>query len=144
MRSTSFTPIGEDVPLAGWGIRALGAIGDAVVVGLGTYGFDLIAGVHSRTGYAYLDLVVSFVYSFALVGFFGHTLGMAVLRLYAVDIVEGRTPVGPLRAAIRSFVAGVLTVIPLAALVDLLWPLWDARNQTIHDKAAGTLVLRQG
>jgi uncharacterized RDD family membrane protein YckC len=25
----------------------------------------------------------------------------------------------------------------------VLWPLWDPRNQTIHDKAAGTVVLRR-
>jgi uncharacterized RDD family membrane protein YckC len=67
---------------------------------------------------------------------------MALLRLDAVDAVEGRTPIGPTRAAVRSLAAGVLTVIPFAAFLDLLWPLWDNRNQTLHDKAAGTVVLR--
>lgn len=143
MRATSSVPIGKDVPLAGWGVRSVGAIADAVVVGIATYGIDVATRIHTKTGYAYLDLVVSFVYSFALVGFFGHTLGMAFMKLYAVDAIEGRTPIGPWRAAIRSVVAGVLTVIPLAAFVDLLWPIWDPRNQTIHDKAAGTVVLRR-
>ena len=32
---------------------------------------------------------------------------------------------------------------PLLILVDLLWPLWDARRQTLHDKIAGTVVLRR-
>ena len=27
-------------------------------------------------------------------------------------------------------------------LLDALWPLWDRQNQTLHDKAAGTVVLR--
>jgi uncharacterized RDD family membrane protein YckC len=27
-------------------------------------------------------------------------------------------------------------------LLDVLWPLWDAKNQTLHDKAVGTVVLR--
>jgi uncharacterized RDD family membrane protein YckC len=130
------------VPLASWGVRAVGAIVDAVVVGVATYLIDLAAGIRARTGYLYLDLAVSFVYSFALVGFWGHTLGMAWMKLDAVEAVEGRTPIGPARAAIRSLAAGLLTIVPVAAFLDVLWPLWDRRNQTLHDKAAGTVVLR--
>ena len=64
---------------------------------------------------------MSFVASFALIAGWGRTLGMRLMGLYAV---EGRNPVDPVRAAIGSPVAGVLTVIPAAAIVDLLWPLW--------------------
>ena len=46
------------------------------------------------------------------------------MRLMGLYAVEGRNPVDPVRAAIGSPVAGVLTVIPAAAIVDLLWPLW--------------------
>ena len=24
----------------------------------------------------------------------------------------------------------------------MLWPLWDSKNQTLHDKAVGTVVIR--
>lgn len=142
MKPASHVPIDTNVPLAGWGVRAVGAVADAVVVGLATYLVNLAVGIRARSGYLYLDLCVGFLYSFALVGFWGHTLGMAWLRLYAVEAVEGRTPIGPFRAAVRSLTAGLLTIIPLAAFLDILWPLWDSRNQTIHDKAAGTVVLR--
>jgi len=27
-------------------------------------------------------------------------------------------------------------------VLDVLWPLWDRRNQTLHDKIVGTLILR--
>ena len=128
--------------LAGWGYRALGAIADAAVIGLATYLIDMAAGVHTRTGYLYLDLGVSFAYSFALVGFWGRTLGMAWMKLDAVEAVGGGTPIGPARAAVRSLAAGLLTIVPFAAFLDLLWPLWDYRNQTLHDKAAGNVVLR--
>ena len=130
------------LPLAPWGYRAVGAVADAAVIGLATYLIDMAAGVHTRTGYLYLDLGVSFAYSFALVGFFGHTLGMAWMKLDAVEAVGGGTPIGPVRAAIRSLAAALLTIVPFAAFLDLLWPLWDYRNQTLHDKAAGTIVLR--
>ena len=36
----------------------------------------------------------------------------------------------------------VLFVIPW--IIDMLWPLWDDRNQTLHDKVVGTVVLRRG
>ena len=80
MRPTSYVPTGVDVPLASWGFRAAGAVADAVVVGIATYLIDLAAGIRTHTGYVYLDLAVSFVYSFALVGFWGHKLGMAWMR----------------------------------------------------------------
>jgi len=149
VRSEGSAPLGSEVPLAGWATRAIGAVADGVVIGLVTYvighaaGLQPPAGVRHLNTYFVVDLGVSFVYSFALIALRGRTLGMMMMRIYAVDAVEGRTPIDPARAAIRSLVAGALTVIPLAAIVDLLWPLWDPRNQTIHDKAAGTVVLRQ-
>jgi hypothetical protein len=65
---------------------------------------------------------------------------MSLMRLNAV---EGRTRSPPPRRRSVSRVADVPTVIPLAAIVDLPWSLSDPGNQTIHDKAGGTLVLRQ-
>jgi len=144
LKRASYIPPGVDVPLASWGVRAVGAIVDAVVVGFVTYAIDSAAAVHGQKGYVYLDLGVSFVYSFLLIGFWGRTLGMAMLRLEAVDAVDGRLPIGPGKAAIRSLAAGFFSVIPVVgSLLDLLWPLWDPRNQTLHDKAAGTVVLRR-
>jgi uncharacterized RDD family membrane protein YckC len=36
----------------------------------------------------------------------------------------------------------VPTIGPLYVLVDVLWPLWDGNCQALHDKAAGTAVVR--
>jgi uncharacterized RDD family membrane protein YckC len=143
MSRASYVPIGVDVPLAGWGVRAIGAIVDGVVVGIATYGIESAGRIHGKSGYLYLDLAVGFVYSFSLIGLWGRTLGMHLMRLDAVDAVDGRFPIGPVKAAIRSLAAAVLSVLPvIGPLADLLWPLWDPRNQTLHDKAAGTVVLR--
>jgi uncharacterized RDD family membrane protein YckC len=143
MRAEGLSPFGTDVPLASWSSRAIGAVGDAVVVGVATYPISLGMHIRTKSGFGYLDLAVSFVYSFALIGFWGRTLGMSMMRLYAVDADGGRSPIGTLAAAIRSATTAVLTVLAPLAVLDLLWPLWDPRNQTIHDKAARTLVLRQ-
>ena len=142
-------PTGSEFALASWPARALGAIADGVVIGLVTYliaksaSLEPPAGVRHLNSYYFVDLGVSFIYSFTLIAGWGRTFGMRFVGIYAVDATDGRTPIEPYKAAVRSLVAGVFTVIPLAAIVDLLWPLWDPRNQTIHDKAAGTLVLRQ-
>ena len=35
------------------------------------------------------------------------------------------------------------TIGPLYVLVDVLWPLWDAKKQALHDKVAGTAVVKK-
>jgi uncharacterized RDD family membrane protein YckC len=79
------------------------------------------------------------------------TLGMRACGIYIAK--EG--DLGPVtlgRAAGRSVLfLGVSSVLQLVVragaglvvLVDLLWPLWDSRNQTLHDKVAKTVVLRR-
>jgi len=39
-----------------------------------------------------------------------------------------------------TIVFAILLYIPL--LLDYLWPLWDDRNQALHDKVAGSVVVR--
>jgi uncharacterized RDD family membrane protein YckC len=34
----------------------------------------------------------------------------------------------------------ILWIIPF--IVDVLWPLWDAKRQALHDKVADTIVVR--
>jgi uncharacterized RDD family membrane protein YckC len=38
--------------------------------------------------------------------------------------------------------AGLSVVAGVFFLLDVLWPLWDRRRQALHDKAAGTFVVR--
>ncbi len=54
-----------------------------------------------------------------------------------------------LRWATQSGVPGLLGLVPLVGflaslftLLDVLWPLWDDKNQAIHDKVAKTNVVR--
>jgi len=39
-------------------------------------------------------------------------------------------------------VSQIPSVGPIYALIDVLWPLWDRRRQALHDKLAGTCVVR--
>jgi uncharacterized RDD family membrane protein YckC len=38
----------------------------------------------------------------------------------------------------------LLWILPFGLLLSYLWPLWDSRNQTLHDKMANTIVVKSG
>jgi uncharacterized RDD family membrane protein YckC len=71
----------------------------------------------------------------------GQTLGMKLFRVRLVDAHTG-AKIGFARALVR-WVLELLMVLIVGILwvVDLLWPLWDAQNQTLHDKAVGSVVI---
>ncbi len=79
----------------------------------------------------------------------GQTLGKQLLGLRVVRL-DG-APITPSTAALREIVwrnlllglGGALTLL-VVVLLDYLWPLWDGRAQTLHDKGAGTRVVRAG
>jgi len=87
-------------------------------------------------------LLVEIVYNSLLIGLRGQTLGMMAVRVKAVDAATGQL-IGVGRALGRDLVERVLSVLfLLPLLVDLLFPLWDRRHQTLHDKAVGSVVVR--
>ena len=47
-----------------------------------------------------------------------------------------------LRALVGTYVLGGIN-FGVYTLVDYLWPLWDRHNQALHDKVAGTFVVRK-
>jgi uncharacterized RDD family membrane protein YckC len=78
----------------------------------------------------------------------GQTVGMAAVGLRAVR-AETFGTLGYGRALARAVVEGVLRLVELLFvllgviwLLDMLFPLWDSRRQTLHDKVAGSVVLR--
>ena len=72
------------------------------------------------------------------------TPGKMVMKLQLRDDATGGAP-GYGKAAIRTVVAIVLAfACGLPYLVSILWPLWDSKKQTLHDKAAGTVVIDIG
>jgi hypothetical protein len=40
----------------------------------------------------------------------------------------------------HNYEIAFLFAVPL--VIDLLWPIWDKRKQTLHDKFANTLLVR--
>jgi uncharacterized RDD family membrane protein YckC len=71
----------------------------------------------------------------------GQTVGMMAVGVRAVDQAAG-TPIGHGRAFGRALLEYVLAlVLFLPWVLDMLWPLWDSQNQTLHDKASRTIVV---
>lgn len=73
----------------------------------------------------------------------GQTFGKQMLDIRVVRADGGRVTFwnGVVRQVLGQQIPMGLTVY-LYGLVDYLWPLRDQRNQALHDKLAGTLVVR--
>ena len=72
----------------------------------------------------------------------GQTVGKMAMKIAVRDQASGG-PIGYGRAFVRWLVASILWVVfILPGLIDVLFPLWDPQHQTLHDKAAGSVVLQ--
>lgn len=71
----------------------------------------------------------------------GQTLGKWIAGTKAIG-PDGQAP-GWVRAIVRSVVALAADLLTsfVVGFLDPLWLLWDRRRQTLHDKAAGTVVV---
>lgn len=92
-----------------------------------------------------ISSVAFIIYSGLMLQARGATLGKMICRLRVVPLDQGRG--GPAldkrRAWVRPLVTEAIAIIPLVGLIDLLFPLWDRRKQALHDKIAGTQVVRE-
>ena len=152
----------ESTPYAGWGTRLGGWLIDAVIFVV----VQLIVGAllrksnamtlhftthmsngtihHNRLDFlVYLiTLVLAVIYSTVLIGGpRGQSVGMMAVGVRAVRDGNG-APAGHSKAFWRSLLEQVLRFTVIVWILDMLWPLWDGKNQTLHDKAVGTVVLR--
>jgi len=137
--------------LASFGKRLAGYLLDGLIVYLPCIlvaRVALGAGKHSNATLfvvGAIPTVVSVIYAWLMLTYAGgQTLGMKAVRVRCIDAASGQSVTSG-RAAGRCaawFVfsaASLIIFIPL--LLDLLWPLWDKENQTLHDKIASTLVV---
>jgi uncharacterized RDD family membrane protein YckC len=101
-----------------------------------------VTGTSRRGGYPFLSPVLQGVYLILMIGGHGgRTVGNMVASTVTIDGRTGATA-GYDRAVPRALVQIVLDITVIGGILDVLWPLWDRQNQTLHDKAAGTVVLR--
>jgi uncharacterized RDD family membrane protein YckC len=163
--------LGDSQMLAGFWRRVGGFLIDylvlAVVISLPFSAFHN----HRLTGIA-VTVASFFYWSFMLTYANGQTLGMRVTQVRAVNATN-RSPVLIAQAGARTGLYCVLLLLTdfehvvlyknptigekalenhqlsiyllysLPLLIDLAWPIWDKKNQTLHDKFGRTLVVKQ-
>ena len=72
----------------------------------------------------------------------GQTPGMMAVSVKAVD-ARTRGPIGFWRGLGRAAFEWVLWIVfILPWVLDMLFPLWDLKHQTLHDKVSGTVVIK--
>jgi uncharacterized RDD family membrane protein YckC len=155
-------------PYASWGIRIGGYLIDLVVfIPLGVVLFLVFRHTHvlqmhlttrrngteTRRTYSLLSLFVLGVaylaYTTILCGNRrGQTVGMMavgirVVRDGTLDVVGyGRALGRSLTESVFRIIGTITIILGIVWLLDMLFPLWDKKNQTLHDKIASTVVIR--
>jgi uncharacterized RDD family membrane protein YckC len=71
----------------------------------------------------------------------GQTPGKRAVGIQVRDAVTGESIGYP--RALGRYLAQVFAalILPILTAIDLLWPLWDDRHQTLHDKAVNAVVV---
>ena len=143
---------------ATWANRALGYIIDSLLVGAVMVAlYAILAGAiiglagglsGHAAGPVCCFFIILFPLSTLLVGLYnrvylvsqrGYSIGQGVVKVKVVD------PNGQLltqgTAFVRLLAQAGMGLVPFLPLLDLLWPLWDERRQTLHDKAVSCYVI---
>lgn len=124
--------------LAGWWYRAGASIIDALIIGVVSGVISAASG--SRAVSYIVSAIIGLAYATLLIGSGGRTVGNMALGTKTVDATSGTT-IGYGRAFVRWLIGALLEITVIGGILDILWPLWDDKNQTIHDKAASSVVV---
>ena len=144
-------PGGEPVdgfgrPLAGWGQRFGAYLIDEVFIRIIAFLAVFALGLRHNVGGRVVWLAMAAAYYAVLNGSeMGQTFGKRAFGIQVRDATGDGGSIGPGRAGLRFVTVGLFRLVPffgLFTLLDGLWPLWDPRRQALHDKIAGSVVVR--
>lgn len=90
---------------------------------------------------AVLAFIVFALYKPMFEGHNGQTLGKMMVHIRVVRAEDG-SRIGYGKAFFRWFMSTLIGAVGPLNLINYLWPLWDDDNQTLHDKAAKTVVVK--
>ena len=160
------TAYGAALNYAQWGDRVIAALIDGgITIGIMIVLFiifGVLAGIGGAVGGSdnnplpggifCFGMLITFISIFGfgiynkiyLVSKRGSSIGQNVQKLRVVDAAGNIPQTGTL--VLRLLVQSGLGMVPMVGwilvLLDLLFPLWDEKKQTIHDKAASTYVIK--
>ena len=128
--------------LAPYSKRLGGYILDGIILGVGSL---ILIVIFSLLKVTFIGLILALILFLFYAPYFigsrgGQTIGMKVTGVKCIDAKTGETA-----SFGKGFGRNILHLLfgffYILQILDLLWPLWDDKNQTIHDKAASTLVV---
>lgn len=132
-------------PLAAWGQRFGAYVLDEVFVYVVTKLAVYALGLHRTFGARLLWFILATAYFAFLNGSAeGQTFGKRLFGIAVRDAADGGS-IGPGRAAMRYIIVGMFRIVVFFLLftgLDGLWPLWDRERDALHDKIAGSAVVR--
>lgn len=132
---------GTGYVLAGWWYRVGATVIDGLVLLIPNI---LIAVGGGRYGGFFGGGLLHFLYTSIMLSMRGQTLGNMVVGTRVVDAQNGGAITGgkAVGRAAAQLLFEVFSFLVVPIILDYLWPLWDRENQTLHDKIAGTVVLK--
>jgi uncharacterized RDD family membrane protein YckC len=137
-------------PLSGWWRRVAGYLLDGIILAVvAIIPAAIIAAIAGGKAFEPVWIVLAIIFQIAYPALTmgrtgqnnGQTLGHQALGIRVIRIDGAPMTAGG--AIVRQFlVLGILMgICGLVQLVNLLWPLWDEKNQALHDKVVITLVV---
>ena len=154
-------PVGRVMDYATWGSRAIGYLIDSLLVapvllilyfvlsgllvGLASIGGRDAGGAFGASCCVFIvlfplaSLAVGLYNRVYLIASRGYSIGQGVVKIKVVDANGALLTQGT--ALIRLLAQVAMGFVPALPILDLLWPLWDDRRQTLHDKAVGCYVI---
>ena len=153
-REATATTVETTRDYSSWGRRVVAFLLDTLVLAVPLCIVILVAvaaadtadendGAWAAVGIAYLlTLLLPFVYYTVMHGRpSGRTLGKKWLGIAVKEDSAGGS-IGYGRAFGRYAIMFVFSLFILPIFLDYLWPLWDRKNQALHDKVVGSVVVK--
>jgi uncharacterized RDD family membrane protein YckC len=142
----------QDRRYASWGSRLAAYLIDLliIIVPLVVLIVAVVTAEPGEDSAAWIVVVVAYVATIVLPFVYftyfhgepsGQTPGKRLLGIRVVSDETGRS-IGFGRAFGRYAIIAVFGFFFVPVLLDYLWPLWDRKNQALHDKVVGSVVVR--
>jgi uncharacterized RDD family membrane protein YckC len=149
---TAVPEVAGPLEYAEYGQRVKAAVVDSLIVGLASFALVLGLTAFASRGGPFAGILTSLAY---LIDFAGATVyytvcnaegGQTIGKLTTntavrLDGDEDRS-LGYVRAFIRALIPPFMWLLIIPGLLDVLWPLWDGKHQSLHDKIVGSVVIR--
>lgn len=132
--------LGANMRYAGFGGRLVALIIDSIILGIVSNVLGLLIGSRPNefsAGGPGIGLLLSVVYYGYFLSSTGQTLGGRAMGIKVVDANGNTLSVG---SAILRDLASIISGIIFG--IGYLMMLWDGKKQTLHDKIAGSYVVK--